>query len=195
MKKMDLERSKRLARIARVFCRIAIWSSAVGLGLLLVALLIISVVPADHVKPLTDSGKLSVIVGSQLVPADAFTSAVGLRLYLLSIAGGVSAGVALFIVAAVRLLRILTTVEQGRPFAEENVRHMRGIGIALLVGSVVKPILEQGSLALANNISFRELNSVTSFDVTLLLCGLLVLVLSGVFNYGAYLQREHDQTV
>ena len=29
----------------------------------------------------------------------------------------------------------------------------------------------------------------------LLLCGFMVLVLSGIFAYGVWLQREHDQTV
>ena len=47
----------------------------------------------------------------------------------------------------------------------------------------------------AQFIDMMKASMASGVEWTLLLCGLLVLVLSSIFAYGVWLQREHDQTV
>lgn len=197
MKENNFEKTKKLARITQKLCRIMIIATAVGVGLLLLCVLVAYVVPPEHIKPLKDSGSLSFDIGGfNFIPAEAFDTVEGMRNFLVSVLGTVVAGSALFMVCALRLVGILKSVEQGAPFAKDNTRRLRAIGSSLIVGAFVVPIVSNIPKLIVYNLhQYENMRAFNNVDITLLLCGLLVFVLSGIFAYGAYLQRDHDQTV
>lgn len=159
-------------------------------------MLVAYLVPAEHIKPLQNSGNLSIYLASNYyIPADVLTSVEALRTFLLGMLSRIAAGVAIYIVAAVHVMGLLKSVENGEPFALENVKRLRRISLVLMIGSIIVPSVAASATAVASHINIAEIKSNSMFDLTLLLCGFLVLVLSGIFAYGARLQREHDQTV
>jgi hypothetical protein len=191
-----MERTRLLAKITRIACRITVIASLVGLGIFLLTIVLVNVVPAEHIKPLQTGGNLQIVTATgDMIPAEVFTSVKALRAYLWELLGRVSAGMAIFVIAAFHVMGLLKSVESGTPFAQENVRRLRKISIVVIIGSVLVPSISAAVTAAARHLDLLELKSGSMVDVTLLLCGLLVLILSGVFAYGARLQREHDQTV
>ncbi len=195
MNMKDLEKTKKLARLTRVICRITIWATAIGTAMLAITVLVTFLVSPEHIKPLQYSGNLSILVSGMSVPAEVFTSVEALRNFLLGVLNRVTAGVVIYIIIAIHVMGLLKTVESGEPFAAENVRRLRRISLVLILGSFLIPSVSAVAAATTSHISLMEIKGDSMFDLTLLLCGFLVLVLSGVFGYGARLQREHDQTV
>lgn len=193
--KSYFEKMKAMAKVTRIICRIAIIASTVGIAALAAAVILAYAVPPEHIRLMQDSGKLSIIVASGLyAPAEIFTSVETLRMYLAELLAHLSVSAAVFIFAAVHVMGLLRSVENGTPFEAANVKRLRKISIVILIGSVLIPsVTDAAAAALTHNLaSFRSGSLV---DSTLLLCGFLVLILSGVFAYGARLQREYDQTV
>ncbi len=190
-----LEKTKKLARLTRIFCRITIWATAIGTAILMIMVLVTALVPDDRIKPLQDSGNLRILVSGMSVPAEVFTSVAALRDFLIGVMNRVTAGVVIYIIIAVHVMGLLKSVESGEPFAVENVKRLRRISIVLMLGSFLIPSVSTISTAYVDHVSLMDLKGDSMFDLTLLLCGFLVLVLSGIFSYGARLQREHDQTV
>lgn len=214
-----LKSTKRLARITRKCCRAFIWIAAIGTVIMLAATIFVSVYPIDQLKlkdggsitlgdssfplplveihPYTDSsGRLNFSFnGGMLVPSESMSSVEVLRSYLWSFFARMATGAAIFILSAVFLTGLLRSVETGDPFAMENAARLRNIGITLIAGAVFSPAINSLTVILATHTNLLDVKSNSMIDFTLLLCGLLVIILSGIFAYGARLQREHDQTV
>lgn len=191
----ELEKTKKLARLTRVLCRITIWATAIGTALLAITVLVAYFVPPEHIKPLQNSGNLAFYIGGSAIPAEVFTSIDALRVFLLTLLNRVAAGVIIYIIAAFHVMGLLKSVENGTPFAVENVKRLRRIGLVLMIGSIIIPSVSTFASAVTSHVNLLDVKGDSMFDLTLLLCGFLVLVLSGIFAYGARLQREHDQTV
>jgi hypothetical protein len=195
-KKDYLEKTKKLAKVTRILCRIAVIASAVGLVILAATVIAAYAVPPDHIKLLTASGKLNIILtGNLYIPTDAFTSVEALRAYLFSLLARVTVSIAIFIVAVLHLVGLLKSVENDTPFEAGNVTRLRKIAIVLIIGSVIIPAVTGASVMLATRTNLLDIKANSMIDTTLLLCGALVFILSGIFAYGARLQREHDETV
>jgi uncharacterized membrane protein len=214
-----LKSTKRLAHITRKFCHVFIWIVAIATLLVLAATIFVYSVPVNQIhlkdsgsltindsslplplfeiKPYHDSnGKLNFTVDSGvLVPSEAITSVDVLRGYMWSFFSKLCASAAIFIIAAIYLIGLLKSVEKGEPFAAENAKRLRKISIVLIVGSVISPAVATQAAILATHSNLLDVKSNSMIDFTLLLCGFLILILSGIFAYGARLQREHDQTV
>jgi hypothetical protein len=196
IKKDYMENTKKLAKITRIICRISIIASLVGVVLLAITTIVAYVVSPEHIKPLTDSGKLNIfLTGNLYVPANIFTSVEALRGYLMEMLARVTVGVGIFISVAIHVMGLLKTVENSTPFEIQNVTRLRKISIAIIIGSVLMPSVTSFAAIHSASQSLLDVKTNSMIDVTLLLCGFLVLILSGIFAYGARLQREHDQTV
>lgn len=194
-KKDYLASTRKLAKITRILCRISIIAAIVGVVILVATNIFAYLITPDNFKPLQDSGKLGFFTNGLYIPADVFTSADALRAFLMKMLAQVSVSVAIFIVVAVHVMGLLRSVENGTPFEAENVTRLRKISIVIIIGSVLIPAVTGFAEVFYSTQSLLEVKSSSGVDVTLLLCGALVLILSGVFAYGARLQREHDQTV
>lgn len=195
-KKDYLEKTKKLARITRILCRIGIIASAIGVGILAVTVIVAYVLPPERIKPMQEGGKLSIFLTDNLfIPADVLTSVEALRGFLMALLARISVGIAVFIVAAFHLMGLLKSVENGAPFEPQNVTRLRKIGVVLMIGSIIVPTVTSVSAILMADSNLLDIKANSMIDITLLLCGLLIIVLAGIFAYGARLQREHDQTV
>ncbi|MCX7884188.1 MAG: DUF2975 domain-containing protein [Caloramator sp.] len=110
----------------------------------------------------------------------------------------IMASVVLLIFASIlkQTIQILRSVENDTPFAVENATRLNKIGIILIVSSFVIRIFEFLSAnTLINSINLPNVTVNYSVDITMLFLGVLLLVLSGIFSYGNYLQKEYDETV
>lgn len=190
-----LEKTKKLAKVTRVLCRITVIASAVGMVLLIAAVIIAYVISPEHIKPLQDAGKLSIFMNGAYVPANVFTSVDAFRAYMGEFTARMSVGVLIFIFVAIQVMGLLKSVENGTPFEADNVKRLRKISLQIIIGSVLIPAITGAVAAAYSHQSLMDMKTNSVIDVTLLLCGFLVLILSGIFAYGARLQREHDQTV
>jgi hypothetical protein len=94
------------------------------------------------------------------------------------------------------LKRILKSVVQDNPFEKGNSKNLTIIGIALIVGSLIMPLLEGRIVsAIIRVLQISNINFNYSIDCTLLFTGIIILILAGVFRYGNYLQEEVDSTL
>lgn len=194
--KAYFEKMKTMAKITRIICRIAVIASAVGVAVLAVTVIVAHAVSPEHIKPLQDTSKLDVfLAGGVYVPADVFTSINALRAYLVELLARLAVSISIFIVVALHVMGLLKSVENGTPFEARNVTRLRRISIVIIIGSVLIPAVTAAAAACTGSQSLLDVKSYSLVDATLLLCGFLVLILSGVFAYGARLQREYDQTV
>jgi Protein of unknown function (DUF2975) len=100
-------------------------------------------------------------------------------------------------IAILWLLRgILFSVRQGDPFTQANVRRLRAIGLALLIGTPVAELL-MSAFDQALTSSVRAPGSGLSFSVpgTGVVAGLGVFVLAQVFAHGVRLREDVEGTV
>jgi hypothetical protein len=103
---------------------------------------------------------------------------------------------AFFVVGVKQVMEILKSVARDNPFDESNSGRLYRVGRILLIASVV---VSAGRVVVYNQIigmmKLSDVRTNFSVNVTLLLTGLLVLILAGVFKYGSYLKSEYDATV
>ena len=94
------------------------------------------------------------------------------------------------------LKRILKTVVADNPFEKGNSKNLTVIAFTLLAGSLILPIFE-GRIAMAviDVLKISNFNVNFMIDWNLLMAGILILILAGVFQYGNYLQEEVDSTL
>ena len=103
---------------------------------------------------------------------------------------------ALFILYKLRFL--LDSLKRKDPFSPENPRHIRHMGIGIIIAGIVNSLAEGiAAYQLAPLISeyFPHYSTNVSLDLTTIFFGLLVLILSEVFRQGAQLKKEQEYTV
>jgi hypothetical protein len=118
---------------------------------------------------------------------------------LVLIANAAKLVIGLGMVYVVKLLRtIVQAVLDGDPFTQENTKHVRRLGYAvLLVG-----LIQDGVQFLAANEILNRLTPVTpplqpgpTFSAELILASLLILLLAHIWSYGLDLERERALTI
>jgi|SRR5690554_1270272 len=92
---------------------------------------------------------------------------------------------------------ILSAVEKGRPFVPGNARRLSLIGIVFLISSLLLTNLEAILVyTILHAVNIAGMFSVSfTLNTIMLFAGLLLLILSGIFRYGSYLQEEYDATL
>jgi hypothetical protein len=91
---------------------------------------------------------------------------------------------------------ILITVTKKEPFNEKNAERLTRISAVIIVGSVLFNFINNLVAGLIiDTLEIKYINVVTSINISMLLTGFLILILAGIFKYGCYLQKEHDETV
>ncbi|ERJ12061.1 DUF2975 domain-containing protein [Haloplasma contractile] len=94
------------------------------------------------------------------------------------------------------LSRILSSLKDNTPFTNENVKSLKVIAWSIIISSVLVPAVETFIFTMIiHSTGIEQLDSVFSIDLTALFVGFLLLILSHIFNYGTYLQKEYDQTL
>ena len=151
-----------------------------------------------------DFGALVVVV-----PLTAM-SASSLRILGIVTVLAVAVLLALMLIAIAILRRLLDDIGQGHPFAPESPGLVRRFAILIFVGSVVVPLVQNltqffivRAIGLQNSVtpmaSGVSLNVGSGFsfsiDLTAVFIGFAVLLLAYVFEYGAHLQAQADETL
>lgn len=94
------------------------------------------------------------------------------------------------------LCKLMKNIKEGSPFNSTSAGYLRVMGIGFLVASAVMPFIN-GLLfvAIMNKFDIYEATINFSIDFQYLFIGVLILILGYTFEYGAYLQEEHNMTV
>lgn len=96
----------------------------------------------------------------------------------------------------IQLRNVINDVKAESPFSENNVLFLKRVAYGFLIASVLLPLLN-GWLFMTMINTFEIYSATINFSLNfqMLFTGVLVLILAYVFDYGAYLQEEHDMTV
>lgn len=96
----------------------------------------------------------------------------------------------------IQLRNVIRDVKNATPFSKKNVMFLKRVAYAFLIASILLPLINNWLFATALN-TFEIYNATIGFSMNFqsLFTGALVLILAYVFDYGSYLQEEHDMTV
>ncbi len=191
----DLAKYKRMTQIVYVIVKITaiIASIATGIAMVLSLLLLFMPVSALSMFPKALISMDNIIMFN-INTLDA--SSEGYRSILLSLSVMIATLSVIFASIFRQLTHILRSVKDGKPFAAENSNRLNRIGITLIVGSIVSRIAEYAvAYTIIHSLKMPALGVNFSADSNMIVMGFIVLILSGVFKYGSYLQREYDSTV
>jgi hypothetical protein len=116
---------------------------------------------------------------------------------LIVIANAAKILVAIGLAYVFNLLRgILKNILDGEPFASENVQHIRQLGYAVLLLSILRPVIEHlAATEVLNRLPTTTpiLNPGPTFNIEYILISLLIFLLAYVWSYG--LELEHDKAL
>lgn len=95
-----------------------------------------------------------------------------------------------------QLKKILKNVVDAKPFAKENAKSIMYTGYIVIAGSVIVPVIKAFMVnKIVHAFDISNVNVVYTINTEILILGILLLLLSAIFNYGAYLQQEYDTTI
>ena len=94
--------------------------------------------------------------------------------------------------------QVVASVLEGDPFTLRNAGRLRLVGLILLVGGILGPLLEyvHASMVLAQVGNHNlPLSPPLSFSADVILLGLIILALSTVFGHGKELEDDKSLTI
>lgn len=193
------EEAKKMSRILRIVIRAFYWVSLVGAALLAISLIVVFLLPEKYfILSPTARDNMGFSIDGLIRYSIGSHNAVELSLKpiyqaICFMAAIIAAGLS---VIFKQISNILKTVENDRPFSEENSRGLTIIGIVLIIGSFVFKTAEGiVASAIIHTLDIQNINVNYSIDGFMMLSGFLMLILAGVFKYGNYLQQEYDATL
>lgn len=96
----------------------------------------------------------------------------------------------------IQLKKLMRNVREGNPFSTSNSTFLRYMGVAFIVAAVLLPLVDGWLfMVIINRLELFDATINFSLDIQLLFVGVLILILGYIFEYGAYLQEEHNMTV
>lgn len=188
-----------MVNFVHTFLKFSIIALFVLIGILGVALLVFTFLPAEifdyNIANLetVNIGTTNVIYALDGLELTGIYNVKWLLVLILLVAN-INLGFFQFI--TIQLKKIVKNVKEKDPFTTANAQNMKIMGIGFLIASVV--------VSIANSILFMSaVNTFNIFEATVnfsvdfqtLFTGILILILGYIFEYGAYLQDEHNMTV
>lgn len=169
------------------------------LGLLFIALLVFLFIPKASLNfDLANLENININIMNIIYEINnaVFTGVINIKWLLVL---GVFAGIvnlAFFQLIQILLRNLLKNTRETTPFISENVVLLKTMGFAFLVASVILPLVNAWLVTdVVNLLNLYQASVNLSLNLQMIFMGLIVLVLTYVFNYGAYLQEEHDSTI
>lgn len=190
------EKFKRLATVLHKVMNVLFWVFIVAAVISALGSVVMAFMPADYflsgnTRPLLLS--LDNVIKYRLTPP---VNRVSLKPIFQTVIVLSTAAFTIMAILFKNLIGILKTVREDRPFARDNANRLTTMGVILLISSVVANVIRAAMvLAIVNTLNIPNIEVNFSFDLTMLLMGLLLLILAGVFRYGSYLQEEVDSTL
>lgn len=194
-----LDKNRKLVKVLRILSQVGLWASAAAILILLsLAVYMTSTHSAGIFQGIPDNHNLvysGIVIRLGLtlsnVAPQQIQTIVTQILFSAAAYACIFGGVLFF------LSGILKNVENRLPFAPENARRISAMGVVFLVGSLVTGLAQAITAGSAiHALGLTEVMDVNySINTPMLMNGLLMLILSGIFRYGAYLQEEYDATL
>jgi len=166
---------------------------------ILVILLTIATRVFPNIINLSDSDGSFRISPDNIIQFEISTGAISntriVEIYSLMFAG--SALLLILILLVLSQLRIiLKNVVNENPFAEKNAKSIKNIGYVIMASSLVMPVTKAFLInKIIHAFNLSNVNVVYTVNIEVLIIGILLLLVSAIFNYGAYLQQEYDTTL
>jgi hypothetical protein len=198
-KEMNVEKYKKLTKVARIIIQIMFWSTVV-LGCIAILFNIVSIFIPYSFFNISDDITRHLSLSNGGIFKFSFDLEPHAITNLKPLINVVSL---LIMISAIlltpilhQLIRILKNVEKDLPFATENTESLYNIGKVLFIGAFALP----GAELIAQNmiidiIKIPNLSSSYSINLYLLMMSFLIFILAGIFKYGNFLQQEYDTTL
>ncbi len=190
---------KKMARIVRIVFKIAFWISVIAVVIPPLMFVAIQFLPAEYLMSsqfqngsfyLTLDGLLRYRVPENMSQDISLKPIIDAILLMVAV---ISVG---FAILSRKMSQILKTVESDSPFEMENANRLSVIGWLLIIGSFVYQIANAYvAMAMIDTFGIHDLDVVVGVDNAMIITGFILLILSGVFRYGSYLQDEFDSTL
>lgn len=96
----------------------------------------------------------------------------------------------------IQLKRILQFTKNKQPFSKSCIKHIRYLAYGVIIYSFVFGVLGNiWALLLVRTLQLSKTVISLNFNFEMMMMGFLLLFLSYIFKYGAYLQEEYDSTL
>ena len=195
----DQHRVKTIARILNVVFKFLFWALIFGGSLLLIAEVVVAFLPSKFfiLNDLYQGDMLFRIeglfeydlakeIGSQLV----------VKPIILVVIPAILANCLFYLINIKQIQSILGTIKDDRPFDERNAKSLFTMSVVFITGSILLEVIGNRVFdVILETVGIGGISGSPSINLTMLFTGVLLLVLSGVFKYGNYLQEEYDETV
>ena len=200
-----MEKLTKTARVLHKIVRILYRLGIVGTIVTAVALVLITLLPADSLRQAVSSADMTIELGTAELHLSRILEPIGdIRLFLCAVFGVATASLAL--VCALKLvLRILRLMADGRPFDGTVSANFKRLGWVTLAGVAVHYVMDGVDAAM--DVSMFDLDQIFRPDMvkgvtiqntdslSCLLIPIMMFLLSYVFRYGEELQRQSDETL
>lgn len=196
--KPEMQKIKRYSNVLRKVMSVFYWVAVVAAcGSLIAAVAIIFIPSSNFVFRNNGAGRLGFSLDG-LISYDITEAAQGISMKNVYITILFMSVLLLLLVAIVakQLVHILKSVENDIPFVKENAKRISTVGVVLLLSSFLIPAF--GFIVARSMIDLLKIQNISlnySVNIYLVLAGFLMLILSGIFRYGSYLQNEYDETI
>ena len=188
--------------LIKVVHTILVWvvrAMYIGIGILVVAFLASLFIPKSVYEfDLANIENINVQVAHFMYNFNGsiFTGVVNVKWFvnLLLIAGVVNASFFLYLLMMLR--NVLGNVKEKQPFSDQNILSLKRMGLAYLLAGVILPAINTWLLwVIVKLVDLSSAGVNYSLNLQLIFMGIVIVILAYVFEYGAYLQEEHDATV
>jgi hypothetical protein len=198
-RQFNKERFETVIKLVDVFLKFSIVAIFVLLGILGIAFITTIVLPTDlYDFDLANLEHTSV----QFFGLDYDLSALGLdgivNVKWIAVTGAFALLINLSFYQYVQVLlkKVMANIRQQHPFNPSNVTYLKYMGIGFLVASLLLPAFNSiFFVQVMNTLELFDVNVNASLDFQLIYMGVIVLILAYIFDYGSYLQEDHDLTV
>ncbi|AUS96878.1 hypothetical protein CDQ84_01840 [Clostridium thermosuccinogenes] len=197
--KSDMLRIKRYSHSLRIVMNVFYWAAIiVAIGSLITALVITFMSDSHFVLNDEKIGNIGFTVDGLIEYNLKDASLMGLSLKNVYTSIAIMAAVISFLTipALKQLVLILKSVEENKPFAKENSKRISIIGVVFIFGSFIIPAAEFFvARTIVDTLKIQNVSVNYTGNFILVFAGILMIILSGIFKYGSYLQHEYDETV
>lgn len=196
-----IKKYSKLVKVLRVFSQVFYWLSAAAVAILLPLAVYLSVsknwfvgvsVPGNFRLGYTDGViRYNLALAAGAVNPEQAGAILVRILFSIMVFAAVYGAISFF------LSGVLKAVEKGEPFQSSNARRIFSIGLVFLGGSFFVGTAQASTAdVIIHAMGLTEVLTVNySANSVMIAAGLLMLIPSGIFRYGSYLQEEYDATL
>lgn len=198
-RKFNKERFETVIKLVDVFLKFSVIAIFVLLGILTLGFITTLFIPSGlYDFDLANLEQMSV----QVFGLDYDLTALGLT-GVVNIKRVVIAGIFALLInlgfyqfVQVLLKKVMSNIRNQHPFNPTNVTYLKYMGIGFLVASLLLPIFNSVFFVqVMNTLDLFDVDVNASLNFQSLYMGVIILILAYIFDYGSYLQEEHDMTV